>query len=372
MTDTHLKLDGLAKSYGNFIVVDTFSLDIAEGEFIAIMGPSGCGKTTTLRMLAGLESADRGEITLSGHRIDQLPVWERETPMVWQSLALFPFMTVRENVEFGLKMRGVARAERRRRADDWLGRLGISTYADRNVARLSGGQRQRVALARSLVLEPKVLLLDEPLSALDAHMAIKMQGELKKLQREFGITFVYVTHSHSEAFSLADRVVIMNAGRVEQIGSPQDILLRPRSKFVAQFVGGISLLEGRVASTEEGKPFLETRDGKLRLANSGGLADGAAADLAVRADRISVTVEPGWGENEIACTLISEEFAGAVVNLHLETASGHNLVAQLQQRDLEQLDASIGARVHASWHSDDGFLLTSARQAGPGPRVKAA
>jgi spermidine/putrescine transport system ATP-binding protein len=292
--------------------------------------------------------------------------------MVWQSLALFPFMTVRENVEFGLKMRGVTGPERRRRADDWLNRLGISTYADRNVARLSGGQRQRVALARSLVLEPKVLLLDEPLSALDAHMAIKMQGELKKLQRELGITFVYVTHSHSEAFSLADRVVIMNAGRVEQIGSPQDIFLRPRSKFVAQFVGGISLLEGKVSGSEGSKRFLDTRDGKVRLANSSGLAEGAAADLAVRADRISVTVEPGWGENEIACTLVSEEFAGAVVNLHLETASGRSLVAQLQQRDLEQLDASIGARVYASWHSDDGFILESAQQSAAGARVRAA
>jgi len=373
MTNSHLKLDGLAKSYGSFIAVEEFFLDISDGEFIAIMGPSGCGKTTTLRMLAGLETLDRGQITLAGNRIDQLPVWERETPMVWQSLALFPFMTVRENVEFGLRMRGVAGPDRRRRTDDWLDRLGISAYSDRNVARLSGGQRQRVALARSLVLEPKVLLLDEPLSALDAHMAIKMQGELKKLQRELGITFVYVTHSHSEAFSLADRVVIMNAGRVEQIGSPQDIFLRPRSKFVAQFVGGISLLEGKISCTKGGKRFLDTPDGKVRLATgSDELTVDATADLAVRADRISVTVEPGWGENEIACTLISEEFAGAVVNLHLETASGHSLVAQLQQRDLEQMDASIGARVYASWHSDDGFILESDHKSRSGRKVKAA
>lgn len=371
MTNTHLNLDGLAKSYGNFVAVEELSLSVAQGEFIAIMGPSGCGKTTSLRMLAGLETADRGEITLAGDRIDQLTVWERETPMVWQSLALFPFMTVRENVEFGLKMRGVSRLERRRRTEDWLNRLGISGYADRNVARLSGGQRQRVALARSLVLEPKVLLLDEPLSALDAHMAIKMQGELKKLQRELGITFVYVTHSHSEAFSLADRVVIMNAGRVEQIGSPQDIFLRPCSRFVAKFVGGISLFEGKVLELE-GKRFLETPDGKLQLSNFSELAEGYVADLAVRADRISVTVEPGWGENEIPCTLISEEFAGAVVNLHLETASGHSLVAQLQQRDLEQLNANIGGRVYASWHPDDGFLLESAQEPRPASQVGAA
>lgn len=372
MTNPHLKLSGLAKSFGSFVAVKEFSLDIAQGEFIAIMGPSGCGKTTTLRMLAGLETADRGEIMLEGNQIEHLPVWERGTPLVWQSLALFPFMSVRENVEFGLRMRGESRLQRRRRADDWLERLGISAYADSNVARLSGGQRQRVALARSLVLEPKVLLLDEPLSALDAHMAIKMQGELKKLQRELGITFVYVTHSHSEAFSLADRVVIMNSGRVEQIGSPQDIFLRPNNKFVAQFVGGISLLEGKILSREDGKRFLDTPDGKVRLANSCRLIEGAAVDLAVRADRISVTVEPGWGENEIACTLISEEFAGAVVNLHLETASGRGLVAQLQQRDLEQLDATVGAKVYASWHPEDGFILELNRQSEASIKVKAA
>lgn len=359
MTQSLLELDGLSKTYGQITAVERFSLAIAEGEFIAIMGPSGCGKTTTLRMLAGLEAPGDGMIRLAGERIDHLPVWARQTPLVWQNLALFPFMTVRENVEFGLRMRQVSRRERHRRTDDWLERLGIATYADRNVARLSGGQRQRVALARSLVLAPKVLLLDEPLSALDAHMAIRMQGELKKLQRELGITFVYVTHSHSEAFSLADRVVIMNAGRIEQIGAPQDIFLRPRSRFVAQFVGGNSLLEGTLTTATDGGRLLDTRDGNFRLAGAVGHRDRAKADLAVRADRISVTVQPGWGENEIACTLVSEEFAGAVVNLHLETASGTNLVAQLQQRDLEQLGAGPGARVYASWHPDDGVLLTS-------------
>jgi spermidine/putrescine transport system ATP-binding protein len=352
-----LSLRALSKSYGRVMAVQTFSLDIAPGEFVAMMGPSGCGKTTTLRMLAGIEVPTEGEIRLDGRRIDQLPVWERETPLVWQSLALFPFMTVRENIEFGLKMRRVSASERRRRVDSWLSRLGLADYADRNIARLSGGQRQRVALARCLVLEPKVLLLDEPLSALDANMAIRMQGELKALQRDLGITFVYVTHSHSEAFSLADRVVIMNAGQIEQIGSPTDIFLRPKSRFVAEFVGGISLFDGKLAALPDGRPAIATKDGLFRLSPRPGCEEGTPLDLAIRADRITVTTQPGWGENEVACRLVSEEFAGAVVNLHLETAAGTRLVGQVQQRDLEQLGSTTGASVFAAWHAEDGLVL---------------
>lgn len=359
MTDPLLKIKTLAKRYGSVSAVESFDLTIGQGEFVAIMGPSGCGKTTTLRMLAGLEDPTLGEIWLGANRIDQLPVWQRETPLVWQNLALFPFMTVRENVEFGLRMRSVPAAKRRRRVDDWLDRLGISEFAARNIATLSGGQRQRVALARCLVLEPQVLLLDEPLSALDAHMAIRMQAELKKLQRELGITFVYVTHSHSEAFSLADRVVIMNAGRIEQIGAPKDIFLRPRTRFVARFVGGIGLFQGRATAHSAGKAMIETSDGKLRLPVDAHVTPGDSVDLAVRADRIAVTREAGWGENDLPCTLVSEEFAGAVVNLHLRTAAGTEFVAQIQQRDLEQLGAETGGQVYASWHPDDGVILAS-------------
>jgi spermidine/putrescine transport system ATP-binding protein len=357
MTQPLLELHNLNKSYGTFEAVKDIDLSVDAGEFLAIMGPSGCGKTTTLRMMAGLEDPTRGEIRLEGQQINDLPVWQRETPLVWQNLALFPYMTVRENVEFGLRMKKVPAPERQRRCAEWLERLGIAGFADRNVAKLSGGQRQRVALARSLVLQPKVLLLDEPLSALDAHMSIRMQGELKRLQRELGITFVYVTHSHSEAFSLADRVVIMNAGRIEQLGTPQDIFLRPRSRFVAQFVGGISLFSGVLKSTKEGKIGIDSADGLLQIADSASAQSGTRCDLAVRADRINVTTQPGWGTNEVPCTLMSEEFAGAVVNLHLETAAGTGIVAQLQQRDLERLSARAGQQVYASWHPEDGVLL---------------
>lgn len=357
MTQPLLELHNLNKSYGTFEAVKDIDLTVDAGEFLAIMGPSGCGKTTTLRMMAGLEEPTRGDIRLEGQQINDLPVWQRETPLVWQNLALFPYMTVRENVEFGLRMKKVPASERQRRCVEWLDRLGIAGFADRNVAKLSGGQRQRVALARSLVLQPKVLLLDEPLSALDAHMSIRMQGELKRLQRELGITFVYVTHSHSEAFSLADRVVIMNAGRIEQLGTPQDIFLRPRSRFVAQFVGGISLFSGILKTTKEGNIGIDSADGLLQIADPANVRTGTKCDLAVRADRINVTTQPGWGTNEVPCVLMSEEFAGAVVNLHLETAAGTEIVAQLQQRDLERLSARAGQQVYASWHPEDGVLL---------------
>lgn len=357
MTQPLLQLDKISKTYGQFSAVKGINLVIASGEFVAIMGPSGCGKTTTLRMMAGLEEPSEGKILMQGQLINDLPVWQRETPLVWQNLALFPYMTVQENIEFGLKMRKVAAAERRRRSCEWLERLGISALADRNVSKLSGGQRQRVALARCLVLEPKILLLDEPLSALDTHMSIRMQGELKRLQRELGITFIYVTHSHSEAFSLADRVVIMNGGKIEQQGSPQDIFLRPATRFVAQFVGGISIFSGPARQHCDDHSVIESQDGVLHLPAMEAVLAPGPLDLAVRADRIAVAPRPTGATNEISCTLMSEEFAGAVVNLHLETSAGTAIVAQLQQRDLDRLEARPGQPVFASWSPQDGVVL---------------
>jgi spermidine/putrescine transport system ATP-binding protein len=234
------------KSYGDSVAVKHLDLEIARGEFVAIMGPSGCGKTTTLRMLAGLEAPSAGTIEIGGRVMNDVPAHQRDTPLVWQSLALFPFLNVRENVEFGLRMRGVSEPERRTRSLMWLERLGLKGFEKRRIDQLSGGQRQRVALARSLVTEPQMLLLDEPLSALDAHLVIRMQGVLTKLQKELGITFVYVTHSQSEAFAMADRVVIMDHGEIAQIGDPKEVYRTPRNRFVAEFVGRNNILAGRV------------------------------------------------------------------------------------------------------------------------------
>lgn len=290
MNDTLVEFRQVVKRFDDFVAVKNLNLAIAEGEFVALMGPSGCGKTTTLRMLAGLEKPTSGDILLNGQVMNDVSASERDTPMVWQSLALFPFLNARQNVEFGLKMRGVEAAERKKRAIHWLERLDMGEFIERPVNQLSGGQRQRVALARSLVIEPKILLLDEPLSALDAHLVIRMQGVLSKLQRELGITFVYVTHSQSEAFAMADRVVIMGNGDVAQVGSSREIYRAPANRFVAQFVGRNNILSGKVTSVNNDLAQFETACGNfsMRIPADKTIEDGQPLEFSIAADRLRV------------------------------------------------------------------------------------
>jgi len=350
VTEPLVVFDSVVKRYGSFTAVKRMDLTIDKGEFVALMGPSGCGKTTTLRMLAGLEEPSEGEIRIAGRRMNGVPAHERDTPMVWQSLALFPFLNVRENVEFGLKMRNVAADGRRRRALEWLERLGMGDFADRRIDQLSGGQRQRVALARSLVTEPEMLLLDEPLSALDAHLVVRMQGVLTRLQRELGITFVYVTHSQSEAFAMADRVVIMGHGEIAQIGDPREVYRAPANRFVAEFVGRNNIFRGEIVET--GGEFAVMKGTAARLLVPAGAGEpGAAASIAVAADRVRVTEAEPDAENRIACQLISEEFVGAAVVLYLEAPDGSEIKAQLGEAELGPLDLAPGAKLWVSWES---------------------
>jgi spermidine/putrescine transport system ATP-binding protein len=351
--------DKVEKQFLDFVAVKPTSFEIAEGEFLAIMGPSGCGKTTTLRMLAGLEAPTGGEIRFEGRVMNTVKPHERDTPMVWQSLALFPFMNARENVEFGLKMRGIDAATRRKKALDWLERLGIGQFAERNVAKLSGGQRQRVALARSLVTEPKILLLDEPLSALDAHLVIRMQSVLTKLQKELGITFVYVTHSQSEAFAMADRVIIMAQGEIAQIGKSKDIYRAPANKFVAEFVGRNNIFEGKVKARAGDDVQVETVLGTFTVPASAApqARVGDALSFVVAADLVQVsTVRPATG-NAIACQLISEQFMGTTVTLFLEAADGSEIKVQIGQRELETLNLESGGKIYASWPTARAHVL---------------
>ena len=361
MTDQALVVfDGVVKRFGGFVAVEKLSLDIRKGEFLAIMGSSGCGKTTTLRMLAGLDAPTEGEIRLGGKRINDLPTWQRDTPMVWQSLALFPFLTVRENIEFSLRMRGVEKSERRKRVDKWLERMQIGEFADRNVAHLSGGQRQRVALARSLVTEPQILLLDEPLSALDAHLKVRMQTVLSNLQRELGITFVYVTHSQSEAFSMADRVVIMSRGRIEQIGNPQEIYRAPRTKFVAEFLGSSNIFAGKVSNVGKGAIRISTPAGEFEVAPNATrqLANGDESTFVVSGDRVQLSNQlPADGLNRLEASVVGEEFVGATAVIHLEGAEHIEIKAQKSHDELEQLDLEPGAKVWVSWRSEASHIL---------------
>jgi len=351
--------DGVVKRFGAFVAVERMDLDIRKGEFLAIMGSSGCGKTTTLRMLAGLDAPTEGEIRLGGKRINDLPTWRRDTPMVWQSLALFPFLTVRENVEFSLRMRGVDKAERTRRVDKWLERMQITEFAQRNVAHLSGGQRQRVALARSLVTEPGILLLDEPLSALDAHLKVRMQTVLSNLQKELGITFVYVTHSQSEAFSMADRVVIMSRGRIEQIGNPQEIYRAPRTRFVAEFLGSSNVFAGKVAGITSDTVKIATPAGEFDVAPNPAkaLAKGDKATFVVSGDRVQLTNRQPGTSNAMRASVVGEEFVGATAVIHLEGVDGIELKAQKSHDELEQLNLMPGATIWVSWRADAGHIL---------------
>lgn len=364
MSQPLVAFEGVVKRFGTFTAVQRMDFEIRKGEFLAIMGSSGCGKTTTLRMLAGLEAPSEGTIRLSGKPIDHLPTWERDTPMVWQSLALFPFLNVRENVEFALKMRGVGKAERRRRADMWLDRMQISEFAERNIAQLSGGQRQRVALARSLVVEPEILLLDEPLSALDAALKVRMQSVLKTLQRETGITFVYVTHSQSEAFSMADRVVIMSRGQIEQIGTPQEIYRTPRTRFVADFLGSSNIFTGRVMSATDSHVDLDTPDGRLSLATSRlshRPVAGSTATLTVLDTRMQLSAtRPATATNVIPARVIGEEFVGATATLYLETEKGHEIRVQKGHDELAGVPTDIGTPLFAHWSPEDGHLVPEA------------
>ena len=357
MSKVLVQLQDIAKRFGDFVAVEPLTLDIYAGEFLAIMGSSGCGKTTTLRMIAGLEAPSEGEVRLDGRVMNDVRAHERDTPMVWQTLALFPFLNARENVEFGLKMRGMDAVTRRAKAMDWLDRMEIAEFAERDVAQLSGGQRQRVALARALVTEPQILLLDEPLSALDAALVVRMQALLTRLQRELGITFVYVTHSQSEAFAMADRVVIMDNGYVMQQGSPKQIYREPANQFVAEFVGCNNILRGSIESHADGLASVGTAIGSIELAVDESMNVGDAVTFVVSADRMSVTPQQTQQSNSVLCQLISEEFVGSVITLYLETPDGTELKAQIQQRNLDVLTPEPGANLWVSWSAQHAHIL---------------
>jgi spermidine/putrescine transport system ATP-binding protein len=351
MANPLVVFDNVEKRFDQFVAVKPTSFEIGAGEFLAIMGPSGCGKTTTLRMLAGLEAPTSGEIRFEGRVMNDVKPHERDMPMVWQSLALFPFLNARENVEFGLKMRGLDATTRKKKALDWLERLGIGQFAERNVAKLSGGQRQRVALARSLVTEPKILLLDEPLSALDAHLVIRMQSVLTKLQKELGITFVYVTHSQSEAFAMADRVIIMAQGEIAQIGKAKDIYRAPANKFVAEFVGRNNIFEGKVSGVSSSLVTVDTPIGQFKAPTptERSVKVGDTLSFVVSADLVQLADKRPKEDNVVECQVISEQFMGTTVTLFLETKDGSELKVQIGQRELEGIDIKGGSKLYASW-----------------------
>lgn len=320
-----LELASVTKRYGDTVAVDNVSHLFSAGSYVCLLGPSGCGKSSTLRMIAGHESVSEGAVILAGTDISRLPPAKRGTAMMFQNYALFPHISVVDNVAFSQKMKGAGREKRTARAMELLELVDMTKFADRMPAQLSGGQQQRVALARALITEPQVLLLDEPLSALDPFLRIRMRSELKKLQQKLGITFLHVTHGQDEALALADQIVVMNNAVIEQAGSPQEIFNAPQTEFVARFIGGhnVFIIEGN--------------------------------KYAIRADRVRISKA---GEPGTAAIVTEIEYQGAHVSVSVKTESGDELTCLMPDSQFVNAPLNPGDTVVVSWQSDELHPLT--------------
>ena len=318
-----LQLDGVVKKFGEFVAVTGVSVDIPQGEFFSFLGPSGCGKTTILRMISGFIDPSAGEIRLAGRSIAGIPPNKRPTALIFQNLALFPLMTVAENIAYGLKVRGIGAGERQRKVDQMLDLIALQGYRDKRIDELSGGQKQRVAIARALAVEPAVLLLDEPLSALDLKLRQHMRAELRDIQRRTGITFIYITHDQGEALAMSDRVAVMSQGRIEQIGLSTEIYDHPASAFVASFVGEANIFAGRIAAADGPIAEIDSPYGPLRAANPRRLGIGEQALLFVRPERMRLADGAvAAPDNVIESTIGDEVFEGMAVNILLDNPHG--------------------------------------------------
>ena len=348
MADVDLR--GLSKHYGDFYAVREVSLHIADGEFLVLLGPSGCGKTTTLRMIAGFIEPSAGHVRLAGQDVTLLPPWKRNAGMVFQSYALFPHLTVAQNVAFGLEMRKLARADIARRVEETLALVRLGGYGGRLPRQLSGGQQQRVALARALVIRPDVLLLDEPLSNLDAKLRQEVRVEIRELQRQLGLTTVMVTHDQEEAITMADRLVVMNEGSVRQVGSQRDLYERPADRFVAGFVGRSTFLDGTVD-----QPGRFRTDGGLPLACRDGQAGRAA--LALRPERVEIGAAPRPGlDNSLPGTVEFVSYLGALIDIHVRLSPNDRLVVQIANRE-GGFAPEVGQPVHVGWPASAGQVF---------------
>ena len=321
-TTAIVSIRGLTRSFGEVKAVAGVDLDIYEGEFITLLGPSGSGKTTVLRMIAGFEKPDAGSIVLNGEDVSQLAPYDRDVNTVFQDYALFPHMDVISNIEYGLRVKGIEKSERRARALEALRQVRLEGYENRKPAQLSGGQRQRVALARALVNRPSVLLLDEPLGALDLKLREQMQIELKELQREVGITFIFVTHDQEEALTMSDRIAVFNNGRIEQLGTPREIYENPKSPFVSEFVGQTNKIE--IEGTR----------------------------LNIRPEYVSISKSESFGNRSLRGKLRDSIFVGATTRYVVETELGKSLISTKPQGNL-----NIGDDVIVSWDKDKEFLV---------------
>ena len=368
-----IDLVNLSKRFGDTLAVDRIDLKIPAGAYCCLLGPSGCGKTTILRMIAGHETPSEGDVRIDGAAVVGLPPARRGTAMMFQNYALFPHLTCLENVAFNLKVRGVAKAERRRAAREMLARVRMEAFAERVPGQLSGGQQQRIALARALITDPRVLLLDEPLSALDEFLRLQMRGELRAMQREFGITFIHVTHTQLEAIALADLVVVMDQGRIEQAASARDVYARPRSPYVARFMGGQNVLSGRVVGLETGAVVLAA-DAGGRIAFPAGApapAAGEVVHVAVRRDRIDVVKAHADARasdaNTVTGTVRAVEYQGGWVKVTIAGATPEDFVVNMLDDRFFADPLDPGDAVIAHWPAAEVHVLVHGGAAAAAP-----
>ncbi len=349
-----VELRGITKRYGSVRALDDFSLQVSAGEFFTLLGPSGCGKTTALRSIAGFVTPDGGEVFIKGTRVTLLPPHRRRVGMVFQHYALFPHRTVAQNIAFGLRMQRTPRPEIDRRVEEALALVQLPEHGRRFPRQLSGGEQQRVALARAVVTRPTVLLLDEPLGALDKKLRERMQVELKRLQREIGITTIYVTHDQEEALTMSDRIAVMRSGRAEQTGSPLEIYERPRNAFVADFIGTTNLLRGRLVHHDGQVATVDCRGAKLRVADAVPGEAGEAV-IALRPEKVYLdTAEPM--ENVLPAAVTQLVYMGDTIVYSLRTDEGIELQASLLSRS-GTLPHPVGSRVTAGFRAETASLL---------------
>ncbi len=353
-----IEIDHVSKRFDDFVAVDDAHFSIGQGEFFSMLGPSGCGKTTTLRMIAGFETPTAGQIRLDGHDVSRTPPYKRNVNTVFQHYALFPHMSVWDNVAFGPRSKKTAKDEVARRVDEVIRVVRLEEFARRKPNQLSGGQQQRVALARALVNEPAALLLDEPLGALDLKLRQVMQFELKRIQREIGITFVYVTHDQEEALTMSDRLAVMNAGKVEQIGTPVDIYYRPSSVFVAGFIGQANLWPAQVSAVRDDTATADVLGTEVTgHCNRSQLRAGPAVVM-VRPESLVLSLERPEGRSSIAGTVSDLTFQGPVVRVSLD-AGGNPVIAHLgPEHDMPAMRP--GDQVWASWPDGTACVLPHA------------
>ncbi|HEY2597673.1 MAG TPA: ABC transporter ATP-binding protein [Candidatus Dormibacteraeota bacterium] len=356
-----VELIGVTKSYGSARGVENINLRVVHGEFYSLLGPSGCGKTTTLRLIAGFEQPDQGRVLIGGRDVASLPPYRRDVNTVFQHYALFPHMTVEENVAFGLQEKKVPAHELKRRTDEALEIVQLGALRERKPRQLSGGQQQRVALARALVNRPTVLLLDEPLGALDLKLRKEMQVELKALQQQVGITFVYVTHDQEEALTMSDRIAVMADGGIQQEGSPREIYEHPETRFVAEFIGMSNFFAGEVVAQEKDRVVVQTADALRVWCLSGGASTlGTTVTVAVRPEKIEIsTAHPATAVNVWSGRVVAGTFLGEQTEYRVRIDDGREVVIRRQNLGLNGLNQqfALGAPVYLSWAPDVSLVL---------------